>query len=268
VDAELKDDGSLEIITENVSRFAIDFSDNPDLQVPRNIIVDNQVVDTSSWEYPEVMQLAITDSGWIPCIYDVPKFGKSILSMGPIKRAYYQPFFIIAGQSGTLEQNELNMEIARDLANRWWYRANGLTQVFTDINILEPGKNLSNNLILIGGPDSNLLSAQFADSFPIRMEDDGIWLGDQWIEGGNLACQFVYPRPNFQEGSLVHCIWGNSLEGMRLSGGLTCLYSGSNLPDFLIYDDDVRMMGYAGVKAAGFFDNQWGLNPDYYYLRR
>jgi hypothetical protein len=111
------------------------------------------------------------------------------------------------------------------------------------------------------------MSAEYADRFPFQMEDDGIWFGDEWVSGEDLACQFVFPRPEMSE-ALVHCIWGNSFEGMRLSGGLTCLYSGSNLPDFLIYDNDVRLMGYAGVRAAGFFDNGWELDADYYYVRR
>jgi poly(3-hydroxybutyrate) depolymerase len=265
VDAELKDDGSLEITTENVRQFELFFSQDPSLNIPRNIIINNDTVDTSAWNESRFLRLTLNGAEW-ETYFDIwigIDNNRDVIR-GPIKRAYYQPFVIIAGQSGTPEQNELNLETARELATRWWYRANGFTQIFSDTYLPE----YPENLILIGGPDSNLISAQYADSFPIRIENDGIWLGDQFIEGENLACQFVYPRPDGEFSPRVHCIWGNSLEGMRLSGGLTCLYSGANLPDFLIYDDDVRMMGYAGVKAAGFFDNQWGLNPDYYYLRR
>jgi hypothetical protein len=267
VDAEFKDDGSLVITTENVSRFAIDFTGDTNLQVPRNLIIDGQAVDTLSWNDTKFMPLLLSDSKWVTGFGDLPDYRYTLIVRGPIKRAYSQAFFIVTGQSGTPEQNELNLEIARELANRWWYRANGFVVIFSDNHLPDTWENLCNNLILIGGPDSNLLSAEYADGFPFRMEDNGIWLGDQWIEGEDLACQFVYPRPSNQY-SLIHCIWGNSLEGMRLSGSLTCLYSGSNLPDFLIYDDDVRMMGYAGVRAAGFFDNQWELDEDYYYLRR
>jgi pimeloyl-ACP methyl ester carboxylesterase len=268
VDAELKSDGSLEITTENVLQFTIHISENSPLHIPRIFTVDNQVVDFSTLPDNNALELELADNGWQPNSIIFRTQNPMQYLRGPIKRAYSQGFYIVAGQSGTEEQNELNLEIARELANRWWYRANGYVRIFTDTILPDNMDVLANNVILIGGPETNQLSADYAASFPIQMQNDGIWLGDQFIGGEDLACQFVYPRPEFEQVSLVHCIWGNSLEGMRLSGNLTCLYSGSNLPDFLIYDDDVRMMGYAGVKAAGFFDNQWSLNPDYYYLRR
>lgn len=264
VDAEFTNDGKLVVTTDNVLRLTIDFQDDSTFEIPGQIIIDGMLVNVENSENSKVLSLVNNQEGW--CMgFDFPDIRPPFIS-GPIKRAYFTPFTIVVGQSGTPEQNELNMEIARNLSQRWWYRANGSVTIM-DYGL--PGWAISHktNLIAIGGPDSNLLSAEYANRLPFQMEDDGIWMGDEFIAGEDLACQFVYPRP-VTYGGLAHFIWGNSLEGMRLSGSLTCLYSGSNLPDFLIYDDDVRLMGYAGVRAAGFFNNLWELDPDYYYIRR
>ncbi len=267
VDAELTRDRSLVITTENVRRFTISFPEWSDMEIPSDVIIDGWEVDMSYWDSTKTLPMVSTGVGWMPGYDNLPELRKSPEFRGPIKRAYFRPFKIVVGQSGTQEQNDLNMEIARYIAQRWWYRANGYTNIVTDSSIPKGITDEDYNLILIGGPDSNCLSAEYASGLPIQIEEDGIWLGYRWIEGDDLACQFVYPNPD-THGNLIHCIWGNSLDGMRLSGGLCCLYSGSNLPDFLVYDDEVRLMGYAGVRAAGFFGNEWDVDEDYMYLRR
>jgi len=265
VDAELTRDGTLTCETDNVQSLTFNFGSEFPYSRPTRIQIDGQDVQDIP-RATDLVSVLNTDQGWIVKPAGADDSGPEYVRRGPIKRAYFHLFYIIVGQSGTPEQNELNMEIARNLAQRWWYRANGYTQILPDTNVPELVTSQAHNLILIGGPDSNLLSAEYASSFPIIMEQNGVRLGSMWIEGSDLACQFVYPRPD-NPYSLIHAIWGNSLEGMRLAGGLTCLYSGSNLPDFLIYDEDVRLMGYAGVRAAGFFDNDWLVDPDFAYVR-
>ncbi len=266
VDAEILRDGTIVMETENVRRMTIEFDSATDFRVPPVIRIDGQDVMTSEWDGGMSVPLRLTPDGWAQGFDDPTDPSKYPWFRGPIKRAYFSPFVIIAGQSGTEEQNALNMEIARNLAQRWWYRANGYVEVYTDQNWIRVAPRYGHNLILIGGPGTNSLSEMYAGDLPIRIEDDGVWLSDEWIEGRNLACQFVYPRPDSSD-RLIHAIWGTSLEGMRLAGGLTCLYSGSNLPDYLIYDDDVRLLGYAGVRAAGFFDNRWQVDEECGYVR-
>jgi hypothetical protein len=186
--------------------------------------------------------------------------------MGPIKRAYFRPFIIVVGSKGSAEENALNLEIARDLAQRWWYRANGHVKVVLDRELIVYDMEI-NNLILIGGPQSNSISAKVAGDVPIQLVKEGVWLGDEFIHGDDLALKFVYPHRGYGS-NLILCNWGTSIEGMRLAGGLNCIYSGSGLPDFLIYDKDVRLTGYAGVRAAGFFDNDWEVDPDLCYIRK
>jgi len=273
-DAEICGDGWINVITENVEVFSLhklwEIDDNASRY---RIRIDGQELpvfseELASEKYRYWGYRKYDDGTWY---YDNEandvSTGASKLFpyFGPIKRAYYKPFRIVVGQSGTEEQNELNMEIARGIANRWWYRANGFAYIVTDFDFPGNFGMSPSNLILIGGPDSNSISDFLSGEFPFEIGDDGVMMGDAFIEGEDLACNFVYPIGHY---SMAHCIWGNSIEGMRLSGGLTPLYSGSNLPDFMIFDDDVKLLGSAGVRAAGFFDNDWQLDEEYYYLRR
>jgi hypothetical protein len=40
------------------------------------------------------------------------------------------------------------------------------------------------------------------------------------------------------------------------------IYSGSGLPDFIIWDESANKYGWAGVVAAGFFDKNWKIDKD------
>jgi len=266
VDAEITRDGSITVETENVRRMNISFETAAPYRIPESVTIDGQEVDANEWSGDIFLPLVNSDDGWTAGWAGLSDLRKDAEFRGPIKRAYFSPFAIIVGQSGSEEENELNMQIARNLSQRWWYRANGYVQIIRDDEFIRVAPLYGMNFILVGGPESNSLSGMYAAELPIFMERDGIWLGREFIEGEDLACQFVYPRPD-DTTSLVHAIWGNSIEGMRMSGGLSCIYSGSNQPDYLIYDEDVRLLGYAGVRAAGFFDNRWQVDPESGYVR-
>lgn len=263
VDAELGRDGVLRCVTRNVRQITFGFSPPFPHPVPIAIEIDGQVLKIERGGAVPVT-LANPDGTWQ--VGRLPSEGlrKTPEFRGPIKRVFFNPFIIVVGTCGSDDENELNMEIARNLSQRWWYRANGYCTIARDVDVWE--ETFLGNLVLVGGPSSNSVSAGIADQLPIRVDTNGVWLGDKLIQGDDLAVKFVYPSP-LSPGRLIYANWGTSLEGTRLAGSLTCLFSGSNLPDFLVYDDAVRLMGYAGVRAAGFFDNSWQLDPDLYYLR-
>ncbi len=266
VDAEINAGSSITATTYNVKRLSFDLSHMSSVKLPAQIIIDGQEV-----AMPHMIDTAVTlirgDKGWYVTNYIPTGRMKRDNCRGPIKRAYYQPFVIVVGTTGTKEQNDLNMELARDLAQRWWYRANGHVLIVTDTDAMVGSKWWGYNYILIGGPSSNSYSEAASSYLPIQMSDSGVWLGDEFIPGKDLAVKFIFPEPLLGQ-RLILCNWGTSVEGMRLAAGLTCLYSGSGLPDFLVFDKDVKLMGMAGVKAAGFFDNDWKLDADLYYLCR
>jgi len=78
---------------------------------------------------------------------------------------------------------------------------------------------------------------------------------------------FVYPNP-LNTDKFVVCIGGTGSEGIKLTRLFSIFYAGEGLPDFLVFDESVRLWGWAGIKAAGFFDNNWELSEDSMYLMR
>jgi hypothetical protein len=59
---------------------------------------------------------------------------------------------------------------------------------------------------------------------------------------------------------------GTNEKGQKLSDRFGTLYSGAGLPDFLILGNEVKQKGWGGIRAGGFFSNQWQLEPNLMYL--
>jgi len=116
------------------------------------------------------------------------------------------------------------------------------------------------NLILFGGPESNLVTRRINDELPIRIEGGRIVLGERTVPGEHLALKEVYPNPLNPE-RLVLVNAGTDLEGTKLTGALDALYASSGLPDYIVYGKAIRTEGWGGVVAAGFFDVEWKLAP-------
>jgi hypothetical protein len=52
-------------------------------------------------------------------------------------------------------------------------------------------------------------------------------------------------------------VCGNNLSGMKLTNRIPYLAPGVGLPDFAVFDARMLRDGIEGVRAAGFFDNDW-----------
>jgi hypothetical protein len=261
VDAEIIPGDKIKCTTHNVKRLSLDPFYAPMELLPDYLEIDGQVLKLQGkgWK----TNFINADGHWRISDFTPEGMLKTFDFRGPIKRAYFKPFVIVVGTMGSYEEDALNLEIARNIAQRWWYRGNGYVRIIED-TAAAAWERTPNNLILIGGPNNNVVSKELSKFMPIQISDGGVWLNDKFIPGKDLAVQFIYPVHYYN--NLAHCIWGTSLEGMRLAAGLTCMYSGSDLPDFLVYDKEVKLKGYAGVRAAGFFDNHWELDPDLYYI--
>jgi hypothetical protein len=57
----------------------------------------------------------------------------------------------------------------------------------------------------------------------------------------------------------VGVIGGTGLKGMEAANANQYFAGASGFPDFMIFGMDMLQSGSAGVKMAGFFDNEWKL---------
>jgi len=69
---------------------------------------------------------------------------------------------------------------------------------------------------------------------------------------------FIRPRAGSDVAS-VGAIAATGPVGMRAATRIPIFVSGVGLPDVVVFGADVWTKGVAGVRAAGFFGNDWSL---------
>ena len=83
-----------------------------------------------------------------------------------------------------------------------------------------------------------------------------IKVGEKEIRGEDLACLLVRPRTGSKVAS-VAVVSGTGLVGMRLTERVPYFLAGVAFPDCTVFDvESLRETG-KGIRAAGFFGNDW-----------
>lgn len=195
------------------------------------------------------------ESVWKAGSVAVPEGVKTRELYGPWKQAFMRPFVIIYGTQGTDEEDEWTLALARAYAHAWWYRANARAWIIADTDPI-PELTEPPNLILLGGSKVNSVTARLEGDLPIVVRDDGVLVDGRWIPGRDLAAKFVYANPECPE-SLILVQEGQSLEGFKRLFSFIEIYSGAGFPDWMVWGDEVKLLGLGGVSAMGFFDMAW-----------
>jgi pimeloyl-ACP methyl ester carboxylesterase len=190
---------------------------------------------------------------------------KTSLFYGPVKQAYFSPFVLVYGTKADSATTELLLHQARLEATEWWKRANGFTEIIPDTEVTKEIMG-DYNLILFGGPDENFITHKVNGRLPIRVRNGEVLFGGKKIKGDQIGLEFIYPNPlNPEKFVLVH--EGNDIGGLSFSDFFSAIYSGAGLPDFIIFDKEVKQKGWGGVICAGFFDPEWQIDERLFYLR-
>jgi pimeloyl-ACP methyl ester carboxylesterase len=279
-----KVDGStITIQTENIRQFTLDLNENivPPLLYPPptagggmvggkvRLIINNQEIKYDIHSMPYALSLTQDVKGFWRIVSGVKPNMSGIKhnnSYGPIKQAYYSPFVLVYGTKGDSAMTELLLHQARIQALTWWIRANGRVDIVPDTEVTQAMID-KYNLILFGNAQTNAVTARIQNKLPIRIPDGQAQLNISAIKRlyGDLGIIFLYPNP-LNPKKFVLLYEGTTEMGQKLSDRFGTLYSGAGLPDFLILGEEVKQKGWGGVKAAGFFSNQWQLESDLLYL--
>ncbi|MBI1380836.1 MAG: prolyl oligopeptidase family serine peptidase [Planctomycetaceae bacterium] len=209
--------------------------------------------------------LARGDDGvWSAAVADgLQRPGRS----GPFKRVFDRRPALVVGTGGTAAESAALLELARFDAQRWNVRAAGELEVVRDADVFgEVGgaRFAGRNLVLYGNRDNNLAWAQLVPRggpFDARrgamrvLGSDGEY---REFEGESLAAFAVRPRVDGNaEGALVGLVAASDVPGARLAHLSAWIVSGVGLPDFAIYDASVLSGGDEGVRAAGWWSEDW-----------
>ncbi len=183
---------------------------------------------------------------------------------GPVQQVHYWPYRLVYGTNG----DDADTAIARNLANlrsgRLVDRARAPAPVIPDTAV-DRSVVEEYNLVLFGRPGTNAVYDRLADDLPLSVSSGRVAVGGQSYEG-DLAVEFGYPNPENPD-RLVQVETGTSLRGLRLTAARNWIPTGVGVGDYVVYDDSIRYRRFNAALAAGFFDIDWELNPEFGYLR-
>lgn len=163
----------------------------------------------------------------------------------------------VYGTAGNAGENQWAYHKARYDAEVWYYRANGAVDIVADQDF-DPAKFPDRGVVLYGNASTNSAWYKLLKACPIQVTRDRITMGSQDFHGSDLGAYFTWPRAGSNSAS-VAVITGTGLTGMKATEANQYFAGGSGFPDYMIFSVDMLKSGARGVKAAGFFDNQWRL---------
>ena len=163
----------------------------------------------------------------------------------------------VVGTKGSPEENAWALRKARFDAENFWYRGNGFIQIVLDSSF-DPAKDPNHNVVLYGNADTNAAWSALLGKGPVQVKSGSIVVGGRETKGDDLGCLFVRPRPGSHVAS-VGAVCGTGVKGMRLTDRLPFFVSGVGYPDCVLFGPEALTTGLTGVKAAGFFGNDWSV---------
>lgn len=190
-------------------------------------------------------------------IDQLPAGARSSVRNGPFKDAFRHRMIFVYGTHGTTEENAWALNKARYDAETFWYRGNGSIDVIPDSEF-DPAKHAFRNVIIYGNADTNSAWDLLLKSSPVQVRRDFITIGDRRLAGDDLATLFIRPRANDDE-CCIGVIGGTGIAGMRLTDRLPYFVSGVAYPDLTVFDGSMLSKGIEGVRAAGFFGDDWSV---------
>lgn len=265
---------TFDLETNNITRLSIDLTE---LSKPRTRKKGDETVDATPLAAGSPISLTIDDTDLVDLAWPndsrirlrhdgddwtrldplTSALRKTPLRAGPFKDAFRHRMVFVYGTQGTPRENEWAFAKARFDAETFQYRGNGSIDIVADTSF-DPKADPDRGVILYGNADTNRAwQALLADS-PIVVHRDGASIGDRSIEGNDLACLFLRPRPGSDVAS-VGVVSGTGITGMRLTNQIPYFVSGAGYPDWTLLDASMLERESEGVVGCGFFDDTWQL---------
>ncbi|MFO1501710.1 MAG: prolyl oligopeptidase family serine peptidase [Verrucomicrobiota bacterium] len=179
---------------------------------------------------------------------------------GSLGDLFNLPFAIVRGTaSADAAMNEACRRQTDAVVKMWrdWQRQPPRVWGDSDISETEASHY---SLLLIGGPEANLVTRRFAQELPLRIGHDSISIGDRAFAVSDGRVELIRPNPLNPE-RYVLVAAATSAEGMRLRP-----LDIRNSPfDFVIEDGRVASAGQKANRtelwvAGGWFDPHWALD--------
>ena len=176
---------------------------------------------------------------------------------GTFKEAFKNKMVFVYATGGNSDEDRWAFNKARFDAEMWYYRGNGAVEMVPDTHF-DPDKYPDRGVILYGNASNNKVWNTLLEDCPIQVTRDRIKVGGQAFDGNDLAAYFVWPRKDSDIASIA-VVTGTGLQGLNATESNQYFAGGSGFPDYVIFSREMLKSGAEGVKAAGFFTNEWQL---------
>jgi len=238
VRARVQADGSIHVATDNVTSYEL---------LRRRLPIDKN------------RQPAVRSDGRVvaPTVTDeaivVGARGGSLLKSsaleGPISDVFSDRFLVVFGSRGSLrERQEIAALVGRFQAT-WTELFHCDMTVKPDSEVTETDI-LRSHLILLGGAETNSVTARIFPRIPVRVDVKSLVIGER-VYRGEIGFQLVYPNP-LNPAKYVAVLAGTGIANYRLQNERMVL---NGWYDFVVW----RCL--AGEKAEivdiGYFDSEW-----------
>jgi dienelactone hydrolase len=242
--------------TENVARLAIDV---PGVAEGGAVTIE---LDGSKLEAIPVSGTGRTylergEKGWLPTGPPAPGL-KGPHRAGGFKDAFRHEFLLVYGTRGDAAEDARAFGKARFDAEMFWVRGNAGVEVLPD-TAFDPARYGDRSVILYGNADTNAAWPKLLSGCPVEVRNGWARVGSKRYEGPEFAAHFVRPRPGSDVASVGVVAWSGHAGWVAACPGQYFI-SGAGFPDLLLFSAETLRSGTDGVRAIGWFGNDWGLD--------
>jgi len=247
--------------TDNVARLALSGATAvPAAPQAVTLDLDGDLLENVAWPADgTALRLAREDGHWqVMSAKPDPRL-KGPHRGGPFKEAFRHRVQLVYGTRGAPAENTWQQAQARYAAELFWVRGNASVDVLPDMDF-DPSAEPDRNVVLYGHAESNAAWPALLADCPLQVSRGHVEVGERSMDGSDLALLAVYPRPG-SDRALVGVVSGTGPAGLRLTERLPYFVSGVAYPDWIVLGPEMLQSGASGVRAAGFFNNDWQVDP-------
>jgi hypothetical protein len=177
---------------------------------------------------------------------------------GPISDLINTPFAVVMGTtSPDSAMKDMCRRKAESFVSYWqgWQRMK--PRFFKDTELTEQQQS-AYSLLLIGGPDENLIAKKLGEKLPLRISADQVVIDGRAFKATDAAAQVIYPSP-FNPARYVSVVAGTSADGLYFWDPNV---SSLGEWDYVIVDGRVTsnsqdLPSQRMHLASGYFDQRW-----------
>ncbi|WP_430933472.1 alpha/beta hydrolase-fold protein [Saccharicrinis sp. 156] len=246
----------IDIETENLSKFKLDIthcapSDTVEIRIDQTSF-EHAVADVG-----EVVWFEKENDNWRIRQAPTNTFEKNPVRYGNFKDGFRNNMIFVYSTKGTEAENKWSFNKARFDAETFYYRGNGSIDIISDKEF-KASKYKDRSVILYGNASTNAAWKTLLKDCPVQVKNGEVIVGDKLLKGNSLSAYFIYPRMDSEKASVV-AISGTGMEGFKAASPNRYFVSGVGIPDLMVFTPSLYNKGIKGVKAAGYFGNDWSV---------